>query len=87
MEHSMARYARLPPLIGRDAALSETKALLATTPLLSLIGAGGCGKSRLALEIARDVQAEYPDGVWVVELAPLDDPELLADVVCQALAV
>ena len=57
------------------------------TRLLTLTGAGGCGKTRLALEVARDLVGAYPDGVWLVELAPLSDPTLVAQAVAQALGV
>ena len=44
------------------------------TGLLTLTGAGGCGKTRLALEVARELASTYVDGVWLMELAPLSDP-------------
>jgi non-specific serine/threonine protein kinase len=60
--------------IGREREIDEVKRLLATTRLLTLTGAGGCGKTRLALEVAADALGAYPDGVWLVELAALADP-------------
>ena len=62
--------AQLSSFIGREAEIIEVKQLLAETRLLTLTGAGGCGKTRLALQVAADLLAEYPDGVWLVELAP-----------------
>ena len=57
------------------------------TRLLTLTGAGGCGKTRLALKVARDLVGAYPDGVWLVSLAPLSEPELVPQAVAQALGV
>jgi non-specific serine/threonine protein kinase len=54
---------------------------------LTLTGAGGSGKSRLALEIARDLIDAYPDGVWLVELAPLSEDALVPKAVAEALGV
>jgi non-specific serine/threonine protein kinase len=85
--HSIALLTRLPPLVGRRTALAETKALLAQTALLTLTGPGGCGKTRLAIELARNAGSAYPDGVWVVELAPLLDPTALPEVVAAAIGL
>src|SRR5215213_10260193 len=73
--------------IGRDRERLEVKRLLAMTRLLTLTGAGGCGKTRLALEVARDLVGAYPDGVWLVDLAPLTEAELVPQAVAQALGV
>jgi predicted ATPase len=60
--------------IGRNKELTELKALLAKTRFLTLTGSGGCGKTRLGLQLAADSLEQFPDGVWLVELAPLSDP-------------
>src|SRR5215208_4855732 len=62
--------------IGRERETLEVKRLLAMTRLLTLTGTGGCGKTRLALEVARDLVGAYPDGVWLVDLAPLSEAEM-----------
>src|SRR3712207_5669640 len=56
----------------------EVKRELAMTRLLTLTGVGGSGKTRLALEVARDLVGSYPDGVWLVELAGLSEEALVA---------
>ena len=73
--------------VGREREVLEVKRHLAMTSLLTLTGAGGCGKTRLALEVARDLVGAFPDGVWLVELAPLSEPALLAQAVAQAVGV
>jgi predicted ATPase len=57
------------------------------TRLLALMGAGGCGKTRLAVEVAKDLVGAYPDGVWLVDLAPLSETELVPQAVAQVLGV
>jgi len=73
--------------VGRERENLEVKRLLAMTRLLTLTGTGGCGKTRLAVEVARDLVGAYPDGVWLVELASLSDPTLIAQAVAQAVSV
>ncbi len=73
--------------IGREQEMLEVKRLLSMTRLLTLTGSGGCGKTRLALEVAKDLVGAYPDGVWLVELAALSDPELVPNAVAAALGV
>jgi len=60
---------------------------LSSTPLLTLIGPAGVGKTRLALRAAADLRRAFPDGVWVTELADLRDPALLAETVASALGL
>jgi len=82
--------AALTGFVGRGHALAALGHALARGPvecrLLTLTGLGGCGKTRLALRVAADSQARYPDGVWLVELAALADPALVAGAVAAALA-
>ncbi len=73
--------------VGRRREKLEVKRLLAMTRLLTLTGAGGCGKTRLALEVARDLVGAYPEGAWLVYLAPLSKAELVPQAVAQALGV
>jgi predicted ATPase/DNA-binding SARP family transcriptional activator len=73
------------PLIGRERELAVASELLRSHRLLTLIGAGGCGKSRLAMALAAEATAEYPDGVWWVPLQALTDPELVLPTIAHAL--
>ena len=68
---------RLPTCIG----------LLSGERLLTLTGAGGSGKTRLALQVAAEAASAYPEGVWLVELASVEDPSLVPQVVCGVLGV
>src|SRR5829696_3334373 len=70
--------------IGRERELVEVKRALAMTRLLTVTGVGGSGKTRLALEVARDLVGAYPDGVWLAELAPLADPGLVPQALARA---
>ncbi|HTR58635.1 MAG TPA: adenylate/guanylate cyclase domain-containing protein [Casimicrobiaceae bacterium] len=73
--------------IGRDRELAEVKILLAKTRLLTLVGVGGIGKTRLSLQAAADAMDEFPDGVWFVELAPLTDAQRVPQTVASLLGV
>jgi len=73
--------------IGRDQELGEVERRLADAPLLTLTGIGGCGKTRLALEVARSVLERYPNGVWLVELGSVADPTLVPHLVANAVGV
>jgi hypothetical protein len=77
----------LTSFIGRGQELAEVQRLLASTRLLTLTGAGGCGKTRLALAVAAELLDVYPNGVWLVELAALTDGALVAQAVATALGV
>lgn len=78
---------RLPTLIGRQPELARLTALLAERTLVSLVGAAGCGKTRLAVEVARRSADSYPDGVWFADLTPAQDADQLLDVVMSGLGV
>ena len=70
--------------IGRETERQEVPGLLKTTRLLTLTGPGGSGKTRLAVEVARQLVAQYAEGVWLVELAALSDPGLVPESVVTA---
>ena len=76
--------AELTSFVGRRRELAELKRLLSTTRLLTLTGAGGAGKTRLALRAAAELARSLPDGAWLVSLAPIDDPLLLTQAVFDA---
>lgn len=73
--------------VGREREMIEVKRMMAMTRLLTITGVGGSGKTRLALEVARDLVGAYPDGVWLAELAPLADPGLVPQAVARTLGV
>ncbi|HZS86553.1 MAG TPA: tetratricopeptide repeat protein [Chloroflexota bacterium] len=77
----------LSSFIGREQAQARVHDLLASHRLVTLVGAGGVGKTRLALAVAEGVVDAYPDGVWLVELAPLADPALLPGTVARTLGL
>jgi non-specific serine/threonine protein kinase len=79
--------AALTSFIGRKRELAEVRRLLQTTRLVTLSGPGGCGKTRLAIQVASDSLHEVPDGGWLVELAALNDPALVPQSVATVLGV
>ena len=79
--------AQLSSFIGRETAIKELRGLLATTRLLTLTGSGGCGKTRLSQKVASEALEDYPDGVYLVELASLIAPALVPQVIAQALEI
>jgi predicted ATPase/class 3 adenylate cyclase/DNA-binding CsgD family transcriptional regulator len=77
---------QLTSFVGRAGQLAEVRGLLGANRLVTLTGAGGIGKTRLALEVADQTATEF-DGVWCVELAPITDPALVAFTVARALGL
>ncbi|MGI5399431.1 BTAD domain-containing putative transcriptional regulator [Streptomyces sp. CA-135486] len=77
--------ARLTSFVGRDADIRTIHADLTHSRLVTLLGPGGAGKTRLSQEAAERAAEAWPDGVWLAELAPVDDPETVPDAVLTAL--
>ncbi|HQR57323.1 MAG TPA: tetratricopeptide repeat protein [Burkholderiaceae bacterium] len=78
---------QLNSFVGRDREMEQVRQLLANSRLLTLLGMGGLGKSRLSMQVAAIVLDDYPDGVWFVELAALSDPQLVPQAVASVLGV
>ena len=78
---------QLTSFVGRDDTQADLEAALRSTRLLTLVGVGGLGKTRLSLQVAADALDDYPDGVWFVELAPLSDAALVPHAVASVLGV
>jgi len=79
--------APISSFVGRTREIAEVRALLGRVRLLTLSGAGGIGKSRLAIELSRQEEADYPAGAWVVELGGLADDAMLTNAVAVALGL
>jgi predicted ATPase len=75
------------PLIGRERERAEVARAVAASRLVTLTGVGGTGKTRLALQVARDLAGDFADGVAFIDLAPVRDPALLATTVARALGL
>jgi predicted ATPase len=86
-----ARRGNLPgsaaALVGRSEVLPELAALVRSSPLVTLSGVGGVGKTSLALAVAEELADEFADGIWLVELAPVTDPEAVPDAIAAALGI
>jgi predicted ATPase/class 3 adenylate cyclase len=74
-------------LVGREQDVADVVELLKRYRLLTLVGSGGVGKTRLALQVGAELFDDYPDGVWFVDLAPISDPELVSSVAARALGI
>jgi predicted ATPase/DNA-binding XRE family transcriptional regulator len=78
---------QLTSFIGREREVTELTRLLGEARLVTLTGSGGCGKTRLAYQVALSALEAYPDGVWVTELAPISDPTAISTAVAMALGM
>ncbi|MBC5804524.1 MAG: tetratricopeptide repeat protein [Candidatus Eremiobacteraeota bacterium] len=78
---------RLTSFIGRDDVLSEIRTLMESSVLVTLVGAGGVGKTRCALQAGADLLEAMPDGVWLVEMAAFADPAFVQSASAQALGL
>ncbi|AUA14282.1 Putative HTH-type transcriptional regulator [Streptomyces malaysiensis subsp. malaysiensis] len=76
--------ARLTSFVGREGDLVTLRGDLAGHRLITLLGPGGAGKTRLSQEAAESAASAWPDGVWLAELAPVDDPETVPETVLSA---
>ena len=65
---------QLSSLVGRELSVSDVAGRLRSSRLVTLTGVGGVGKTRLSLEVGAELAGEFPDGVWIVELAAVSDP-------------
>lgn len=79
--------AQVSSYIGRERELGEIKELLKENRLVTLTGAGGSGKTRLALQVAEGLQGSYPDGIWLVELANLHESSLVLQTIANVLDI
>jgi predicted ATPase/class 3 adenylate cyclase/DNA-binding CsgD family transcriptional regulator len=75
---------QLTSFVGRAAQITDVRQILAANRLVTLTGAGGVGKTRLAIQVAAQIAGQFGDGVWYVDLAPITDPELVSVTVARA---
>ncbi len=85
--HSASLPVYLTRFVGREEEIARLTPLLLNKRLLTLVGAGGIGKTRLALQIATKLKASYPDGIYMIELAPLSDPRLVPQAIASVLNI
>jgi transcriptional regulator with XRE-family HTH domain len=88
--HSARRHNLPRPVtsfVGRDDVVAEIEQLLRVAPLVTIVGTRGAGKTRAAIEVGYRVLNQFPHGVWFVELAPLDDAELVLHAMADTLGI
>ncbi|MFF4622063.1 ATP-binding protein [Nonomuraea jabiensis] len=85
--HTGGLPAEVTSFIGRRHEVAAVKRLLSEARMVTLTGPGGVGKTRLALRVATELRRAFPDGVWLVELAELDNPALLPQAMVAALRI
>jgi predicted ATPase/DNA-binding CsgD family transcriptional regulator len=85
--HGTSFPLQLTSFVGREGELAELADLVGTARLVTLTGAGGIGKTRLAIEVAQGVADQFSDGVWIVDLARVADPRLVPQAVASVLAI
>ncbi len=78
---------QLTSFVGREQEMQDVKGLLGASRLVTLIGSGGAGKTRLGLQVSADLIDDFADGVWLVELAPLTDPRLVPQTMATVLGI
>jgi hypothetical protein len=78
---------QLTTFVGRGAQMDEICGILAENRLVTMTGAGGAGKTRLAIEVAGRMTSDFPDGVWYIDLAPISYPEVVPVAVARALGL
>ncbi len=78
---------QLTSLVGREPVVAAVAELVRSSPFVTLTGVGGVGKSRLALEVGAELAGEFPDGVWMVELASVRDPASVAAAIATVLGI
>jgi predicted ATPase/class 3 adenylate cyclase len=78
---------QLTSFIGREKEVGQIRQRLEKNRLVTLTGSGGVGKTRLSIQVASELLSEYPNGTWLVELAPITDPEWVARAICGVLDI
>jgi predicted ATPase/class 3 adenylate cyclase/DNA-binding NarL/FixJ family response regulator len=78
---------QLTSFVGRGAQISDVHQVLGDNRLVTLTGAGGVGKTRLAVQVAAQVAGEFGDGLWYVDLAPINDPDVVPVVLARTLGL
>ncbi len=84
-DHNLPR--QLTSFIGREDEIQQVVLLLEQAPQVTVIGHGGIGKTRLAIQVSRAVLDRFPDGVWLADLAPLSDPEKVSQTAARAVGI